>query len=296
MCVSERNIVSKATDVTSAPLIGAGINMLLAAAKIAGGIFGNSNALIADGIESSADVVSSLVVWGGLRIAARPADENHPYGHGKAESLAGVAASLALLGAGIAIAVESIRQIVTPHLTPHPFTLLLLACVVAVKWLLSRFVSNAGQAVESTALKSDAWHHLSDAITSAAAFIGISIALIGGEGYESADDWAALLACGIIFFNGMRLLKEAVGDVMDTAAAPEYEAKIRALAESVEGVVEIEKCHIRKSGLYNLVDIHVVVDGDISVRRGHEIAHRVQDVLLASELRVAKVLVHTEPS
>lgn len=287
--------MSEVVKITRAPLIGAGVNLLLAVVKIAGGIVGHSNALIADGIESGADVVSSLVVWGGLRIAVRPADENHPYGHGKAESLAAVAASLALLVAGVVIAIESVRQIVTPHLTPRPFTLALLAAVVGIKWVLSRFVADAGQQVGSTALKSDAWHHLSDAITSAAAFIGISIALIGGQGYESADDWAALAACGIIFFNGVQLLKEAVNDVMDTAASPEYEAQIRTCAKRVAGVVDVEKCRIRKSGLQNLIDIHVVVDGDITVRSGHEIAHEVQDALLGSELRVASVLVHIEP-
>jgi cation diffusion facilitator family transporter len=287
--------MSNVPEVTTAPLIGAFVNLLLAAVKITGGIVGHSNALVADGIESGADVVSSLVVWGGLRIAARPADENHPYGHGKAESLAAVAASLALLAAAVLIAYESVKQILTPHLLPRPFTLVLLACVVAVKWFLSRFISNAGRAVESTALKSDAWHHLSDAITSAAAFIGILIAIVGGQGYESADDWAALAACAIIFYNGAALLKEAVNDVMDTAASPDYEAKIRACAKSVEGVIDVEKCLIRKSGLHNLIDIHVVVDGDISVRRGHEIAHQVQDALLASELRVASVLAHVEP-
>ena len=287
--------MSQAINITRAPLLGAGVNLLLAAIKIAGGVIGHSNALVADGIESGADVVSSLVVWGGLRIAVRPADDNHPYGHGKAESLAAVAASIALLAAAVFIAVESVRQIVTPHLTPRPFTLVLLAGVIVIKWLMSRFVADAGHAAGSTALKSDAWHHLSDAITSLAAFIGITIALVGGQGYESADDWAALGACGIIFFNGAQLLKEAVDDVMDTAASPEYEAKIRAVAGQVAGVIGIEKCLIRKSGLHNLIDIHVEVDGDISVRRGHEIAHSVQDALLAANLRVAAVLVHVEP-
>lgn len=287
--------MSEVVKVTRAPLVGAGINALLAAIKIIGGVWGNSNALIADGIESSADVASSLVVWGGLRVAVKPPDDNHPYGHGKAESLAAVAASLALLAAAIFIAIESIRQIVTPHLLPHPLTLVVLAGVVAVKWFLSRFVSRAGQAAESTALKSDAWHHLSDALTSLAAFLGILIALIGGPGYESADDWAALVACGIILFNGMVLLKEAVNDLMDTAASPEQEAKIRAVAKSVDGVIDIEKCWIRKSGLHNLIDIHVVVNGDLSVREGHTIAHRVKDALLESEHRTANVLVHIEP-
>jgi len=278
-----------------APLIGAFVNAALAAVKIAGGIVGHSYALVADGIESSADVVSSVIVWIGLRVAIKPPDSDHPYGHGKAESLAAVAASLALLAAAVLIAVESIRQILTPHPSPHGYTLIILGGVVGIKWLLSRFVSNVGRSVESTALRSDALHHLSDAMVSLAAFIGISIALIGGPGYETADDWAALLACLIISYNGARLLKASVDEVMDVAASTEYEDKIRRVASRVEGVVEIEKCRIRKSGLKNLIDIHVVVDGDMSVRRGHEIAHQVKDALLASEHRVADVLVHIEP-
>lgn len=284
-----------------APLIGVFVNALLAAVKITGGALGHSYALVADGIESSADIVSSLVVWAGLRLAVRPADENHPYGHGKAESLAAVAAATALLVAAVFIAFESVKRILTPHQTPQGYTLFILAAVVTVKWLLSRFISSAGREIESAALKNDAWHHFSDAITSFSAFVGISIALIGAGGsglisrWATADDWAALIACLIISYNGVQLLREAIDDVMDTAASPEYEEKIRKVAKRVEGVIDIEKCRIRKSGLQNLIDIHVVVDGGMSVRDGHEIAHRVKDALLESEHRVADVLVHIEP-
>jgi cation diffusion facilitator family transporter len=280
---------------TKAPLIGGFVNALLAAIKISGGILGHSYALVADGIESAADVVSSLVVWGGLRYSIKPADENHPYGHGKAESLAAVGASLALLFAALMIAVESIKLIITPHTAPRPFTLAILAGVIVAKSLLSRFVSSVGERVESTALKSDALHHFSDALTSTAAFIGISIALIGGHGYEAADDWAALVACIVIFYNGIRLLKEAINDVMDASVSAAYEDEIRAVSKSVPGVVDIEKCRIRKSGLQTFIEIHVVVDGDIPVRVGHEIGHRVKDALLASKYRVADVSVHIEP-
>lgn len=287
--------MSNNQKITNAPLVGVFINAVLAAIKITGGILGSSGALIADGIESCADIVSSLVVWGGLRISLKPADEDHPYGHGKAEPLAALAAALGLIIAAVLIAVESVKQILTPHETPRWYTLVILVGVVAVKLLLSRFVSHAGEAVESTALKTDAMHHLSDAITSGAAFIGISIALFGGSGYESADDWAALAACLIISYNGITLLKDAVNELLDVAPSKEYEDKIRIVASSVEGVFQIEKCLIRKSGLHRLIDIHVEVDGDLSVREGHEIAHRVKDALLASEHGVADVLVHIEP-
>lgn len=281
--------------ITNAPLVGVFINAVLAAIKITGGVMGSSGALIADGIESCADIVSSLVVWGGMRISLRPADEDHPYGHGKAEPLAALAAAAGLIIAAVLIAVESVKQILTPHETPAWYTLVILVGVVVVKLLLSRFVAHAGESVESTALKTDAMHHLSDAITSGAAFIGIAIALVGGAGFEAADDWAALVACLIITYNGINLFRDAADELLDVAPSKEYEDKIRTVARGVDGVLEIEKCRIRKSGLHRLIDIHVEVDGSLSVSQGHEIAHRVKDALLASEHGVADVLVHIEP-
>jgi cation diffusion facilitator family transporter len=181
------------------------INVLLAGAKIAAGVLGNSYVLIADGIESSADVLASLVVWSGLRLAVVPADANHPYGHGKAESVASAVVSLSLVGAAIIIAVQSLHEIRTPHGPPEKFTLFVLVGVIVIKEILFRRVLHTGASLDSAALKADAWHHRSDALTSAAAFIGILIALVGGPGFETADDWAALVACGIIAWNGVRL-------------------------------------------------------------------------------------------
>jgi cation diffusion facilitator family transporter len=272
------------------------INSLLAAIKIAAGVIGNSYVLIADGIESTADIFSSFVVWGGLRVAALPADENHPFGHGKAESLASVFVSVLLLAAAMLIAVQSVHEIITPHRSPAWFTLPVLLVVILVKETLFRVAFKTGKSIDSTALKGDAWHHRSDAMTSAAAFVGISIALIGGPGYESADDWAALLACGVIGWNGLRLLRAALDDVMDASVSPEVVVQVRRLAESVEDVVAIDKCRIRKSGLHLALDIHVVVEGDLTVRRGHEIAHMVKARLLASQHRINDVTVHIEPA
>src|SRR5512147_2175204 len=229
--------------------IGMAVNVVLAIIKIVTGIAGNSYALIADGIESTTDIVSSLVVWTGLKISSRPADEDHPYGHGKAEPMAGMVVALALLGAAIFIAVQSVREIITPHHAPAWFTLLVLAMVIVTKETLYRFVFNVGTELTSTAVKGDAWHHRSDAITSAAAFVGISIALIGGNGYESADDWAALLACAVIVFNGYRIFRAALGEIMDAAVPSPIQNEIRGLSSSVPGVVRVEKCRTRKSGL-----------------------------------------------
>ncbi|MBN2507129.1 MAG: cation transporter [Verrucomicrobia bacterium] len=276
--------------------VGMAANVMLAIIKIATGIAGHSQALIADGIESTTDIVSSLVVWTGLKISALPADEDHPFGHGKAESIAGMVVALALLGAAVFIAVQSAREIITPHEAPAWFTLVVLALVIAIKETLHRFVLRIGHELTSTAVQGDAWHHRSDALTSAAALVGISIALIGGPGCEPADDWAALLACTVIVFNGARLFRSALGELMDAAAPNLLQEKIRQLSAAVPGVVAIEKCRTRKSGLGLFVELHVEVDGGLTVRRGHEIAHEVSDRLKTSSLSVQDVVVHVEPA
>jgi cation diffusion facilitator family transporter len=271
------------------------VNVLLAAGKIVTGVVGNSYALIADGIESTADIFSSFVVWYALRYASKPADANHPFGHGKAESIAGTVVSIALLVAAITIAVQSVREIRNPHHAPAWFTLVVLAGVVVIKETLYRRVLRVGQSLESTALQGDAWHHRSDALTSVAAFVGISIALLGGPGYESADDWAALAACGVIAWNGSRIFRTALDEVMDASVAPAIVDQIRRLAGEVDGVQAIEKCRVRKSGPSLTLDIHVVVAGSMSVRDSHHIAHRVKDRLLTSAHRIHDVTVHIEP-
>ncbi len=278
--------------------LGIAVNASMALVKIAAGLVGHSYALIADGFESTLDIFSSLIMWGGLKVAARPPDESHPYGHGKAEPIAAVAGSVSILVAALLLSVESVREILTPHHAPAPFTLLVLIVVVAVKEGLFRVVSNSGKMSHSTALKTEAMHHRSDALTSAAAFVGISIALIGqknGRGWESADDWAALFACVLIAFNGIRLLKPALYEVMDTAPPREVVERVREVAAAVAGVADIERCRIRKMGLEFYVDLHVGVNGDISVRDGHSIAHLVKNAVRAADPAIADVLVHIEP-
>lgn len=273
------------------------LNLALAAAKFAGGILGHTYALIADGIESLLDVFSSLFVWAGFRVAARPPDENHPYGHGKAEPLAALMVTLFIFAAAGWIGWHAVHEIITPHQGPHWATLLVLAVVMAAKFWFSQRLARASEQHGSTALNVEAFHHYADALTSAAAFVGISIALTGGQGYEAADDWAALFACVVIAFNGVRMFGRAVGDVMDTAVGPEQENAVRALALAVPGVRAIDKCRVRKSGLSHLVDIHVRVDGELSVRAGHDIAHAVKDALVtAREPAITDVAVHIEPA
>ncbi|HLG38793.1 MAG TPA: cation diffusion facilitator family transporter [Chitinophagaceae bacterium] len=277
-------------------LIGIFFSILLAIIKGVAGVLGNSNALIADAIESMADVITSIIVLTGLRIASKPADKNHPYGHGKAEPLASIGVALALIPAAVIIVVQSINEIITPHYTPAPFTLIVLVVVVITKESLSRFVFKVGETVESLAVKSDALHHRSDAITSAAAFIGISIALIGGKGYEEADDYAALFASGIILFNAVRLALPAISEIMDTAPPPKILEQVKETAKSVDGVIELDKCYVRKMGFDFYVDIHVMVDGNRTVTEGHEIAHKVKDKLMSSNQKITNVLVHIEPA
>ena len=252
--------------------------------------------MIADGIESTTDIFSSLIVMSGLHISMKPPDEDHPYGHGKAESLAGLIVALFLFGAATLIAIQSIQEILAPHhQSPAWYTLVVLVGVIIVKEWLFRRMQQVGDEIESSALKNDAWHHRSDAITSLATFIGINIALIGGTKYATADDWAALLACVIIYFNGFRLLRNALNEVMDAAAPEDIEWQIRGVACSVEGVVEIEKCRVRKSGLGYITDLHVVVEGKISVQQGHLIGHAVKDRLIADPIPVLDAIIHIEP-
>ena len=282
-------------------LTGMGLNAVICAAKIGVGLAGHSYALIADGFESLLDIISSLLTWAGLKVAARPPDSNHPYGHGKAEPLVAILGSIMILGAAAVIAIESIHALSSPRLQPRPYTLLVLIIVVIVKELHSRRVKKLARETASMAMEADAAHHRTDAITSAAAFIGITIALVGGKGisglwivsgsagvivasgqsraYESADSWAALIACAIIAYNGVLVFWPSLRDLMDTAPPRNVEEQVRKAAADVEGVVEIEQCRMRKMGLEYYVDLHVKVNGQISVIAGHEIAHRVKDAV-----------------
>ena len=275
--------------------VGMLVNALLAACKLVAGILGNTYALIADAVESTADIFASLVVWGGLRVASRHPDEDYPFGYGKAESLAAAVVAIMLIAAAGGIAFEAIREIRTPHHTPAAWTLIVLIVVLIVKYVLFRRVSAIGVDEGSTAVQADAWHHLSDAFTSAAAFIGISIALIGGPGWESADDWAALFASGIIAYNGVILVRPALHDLMDRMPGSEIVDLVRAAAESVPGVKAVEKLTARRAGTVYHVDIHVQADPNMSLHDAHELSGAVKAAIRKAEKRVQGVLVHMEP-
>jgi cation diffusion facilitator family transporter len=276
-------------------LLGIAVSVVLIFIKGISGYLGHSYALIADATESVADILSSGLLWIGLRIALKKPDEEHPYGHGKAEPLAAIAVSLFLFGAAIWIGYNAIGFIRTPHTMPKSFTLWVLLIVIAIKEIMFRYVFAIGEKINSQAVKADAYHHRSDAVTSIAAFIGISIALIGGKGYEGADDWAALVASAFISYNAIVILRPALAEIMDAAPSNEIVEKVRKLAEAVPQVKGIEKCYVRKMGFDYFVDIHIEVDGAQSVTEGHRISHLVKDAILDSNLRVINVLVHVEP-
>lgn len=272
-----------------------GGNASLAVIKGITGILGNSYALIADAIESTSDILSSFLVLFGLKYSAKPADSNHPYGHGKAEPLITFLIVGFLVASAVIIAHESIRNIQTPHELPKPYTLVVLGVIILIKEIFYRIVSHRSKKSNSSSLAADAWHHRSDAITSLTAFIGISIALVMGKGYETADDWAALVASGIILYNSYHIFRPALGEIMDEHLYDHVVDEIRSLSKQVSGVIDTEKCFVRKAGMNFHVDLHIVVDGTKSVKEGHDIAHNLKDYLQAKLPQLTGVLIHVEP-
>lgn len=273
-----------------------GVNIGLMLIKITAGVVGNCYALIADGVESASDVITTSVTWVGYRLSLRPADRCHPYGHGKIESVAGAFSGISLLAAGTLIAWQSIREIMTVHQAPAWYTLPVLILVVIVKEAVSRKVLVAGKSVESLAVQGDAWHHRSDAITSGAAAIGIALALFGGDRFAVADDWAALLACAIIYFNGFSILKGAVHEILDGDVGDDIQKAVIEVAGGVSSVADVEKCRIRKSGTDYFVEIHIHVPAEMPVSEGHALSHRVKDAVMAARSAVRDVIVHIEPA
>ena len=278
-----------------ATFLGMAINAVLSAAKFAVGVLGHSHALIADAVESSADILSSIVVWRALVLAAEPADREHPYGHGKAEPLAAATVAGMLLVAALGIIVKAAQDLAQPRAAPRAFTLFVLIAVVVVKEALFRFVSREAGSVQSIVVYADAWHHRSDAVTSLAAALGISVALVGGPRFSFADDAAAIVAGLIIAWNGSKLLGPALNELMDAAPNAALVAHIKSVASRVAGVQRIEKCIARKAGFEYFVDMHVEVDPQLTVRQAHQIAHNVKDRVRQEVPTVHDVLVHIEP-
>lgn len=277
------------------------VNVVLAVLKVTVGLVGHSNALIADGIESSLDTVSAAMIWLALRYAERPPDSDHPYGHGKMESLAATIGALLLIGAGGALGVHSVFGLIARHADvghapgPAPYALGVLAFTIVAKEMLFRWLSWRAEVLESQSVRTDAWHHRSDALTSLAAAAGITLAVMGGPSFAQADNWAALFSCGLIVFNGVSLLRQSVGEILDEQASNDVVNAIIRSAMDAPGVTSVEKCRVRKSGLMRIADLHVRVAGERTVREGHQIAHVVKDKLMDAGLHLADVTVHVEP-
>jgi cation diffusion facilitator family transporter len=271
-------------------------NTCLAIIKGLAGFFGNSYALIADAIESTTDIFASFLVLFGIKYSNRPADKNHPYGHGRAEPLITFLVVGFLITSATIIAYESIINIGTPHQLPKPWTLIVLAAIIIWKEYSFRIVMKKSIQTNSSSLRADAWHHRSDAITSVAAFLGISIALILGNGYESADDWAALFASGFILYNSYLIFRPALGEIMDEHLYDDLIEQIRMISIQVDGIIDTEKCFIRKAGMQYHVDLHATVDSNITVKEGHDLAHKLKDTLREEIPELGHVLIHVEPN
>ena len=271
-------------------------NTSLAIIKGITGYFGNSYALIADAIESTADIFASFLVLFGLKYASRPADDNHPYGHGRAEPLITFLVVGFLITSATIIAHESIINISTPHSLPSPYVLLVLLPIIIWKEISFQIVIKKSKETNSSSLKADAWHHRSDAITSIAALIGISIALLGGKGYESADDWAALFASGFILYNSYQIFRPALGEIMDEHKYDDQVVLIRKVSKTVPGILNTEKCFVRKAGMKFHIELHASVDANITVKEGHHISHILKDTLRSEIPELGHVLIHIEPN
>lgn len=271
-------------------------NTVLAFIKGLAGFFGNSYALIADAIESTTDIFASFLVLFGIKYSNRPPDENHPYGHGRAEPLITFLVVGFLITSAIVIAYNSVLNILTPHLLPKPWTLIVLGAIIVWKEYSYRLVIKKSILTNSSSLKADAWHHRSDAITSVAAFLGISTALFLGNGYEAADDWAALFASGFIVYNSYKIFRPALGEIMDEHLYDDLISQIRIISLQVRGILNTEKCFIRKVGMQFHVDLHATVNSTITVKEGHDLAHQLKDRLLEKIPALGNVLIHIEPN
>ncbi|WP_281228246.1 cation diffusion facilitator family transporter [Flavobacterium aquiphilum] len=282
----------KAVKATYFSIIG---NTSLALIKGAAGFFGNSYALIADAIESTTDIFASFLVLFGIKYSNRPADENHPYGHGRAEPLITFLVVGFLITSATIIGYESIVNIQTSHDLPKSWTLYVLGAIILWKEYSFRLVMRRSKETNSSSLKADAWHHRSDALTSVAAFIGISIALFFGKGYEAADDWAALFAALFIIYNSYLIFRPALGEIMDEHLYDDLVEEIREVSHEVNGIIDTEKCFIRKAGMKYHVDLHARVKGSITVKEGHDLAHLLKDTLREKIPELGHVLIHIEP-
>ena len=282
-------------EVTRAALIGLGINLTLGVAKLVGGIFGNSFALIADAVNSLGDVVSTVVVLLALRIAQQPPDKEHPYGHTRAEGIAASNVAIIIIVSALLVGWEALQRLTLQHAIPPVWTLWIAGINVAIKEALYHYKVRIGRRTGSTSLIANAWDHRSDALSALAVLIGLAVIRWGGPQYIYADEVASLVVVAMIILSGIHLFRSSASDLMDMQAEPELVEQIRADALTVPGVMDVETLWVRKSGLEHFADIHIEVDPQMTVADGHEIGHTDKDHLLQHFPSVRDVLVHLEP-
>jgi cation diffusion facilitator family transporter len=273
-------------------LAGIAASAVLAALKTGVGLAAHSVATVSDGIESAADVVSSGLVYLGLRIAAKPADDDHPYGHGRFETLIALAVGGLLAGAGVGICAHSLR---TSQQTPAVFAIWPLGLSIATKSVMAVVKMRAGRAARSAALTADAWNDSVDILSGSVALIAVLLAVYGPSDLQNADKLGGFFIGLIVIFMGFRVVRESALQLMDTMPAPAQMAELRIEALKVPGALGIDKCYARKTGLRYHVDLHLEVDPHLSVLASHEIARAVKRHLKNRLDWVADVLVHVEP-
>ncbi len=276
-------------------LISMGICAVLAVTKILVGIVAGSTAVVADGVESASDIVASTAVLFGLVIAGRPPDENHPYGHGRMETLTGGAVGMMLSGTGVLICARALSLIGTVRPTPMAYAIWALLLSVAVKGTLSPVKFHYGRRLGSSALVADAWNDLVDVLSGLAAITGLGLTLSDPRRFSSADHYGGFAVGLIVIFLGLRVIRDTTYRLMDTMPSPGLVEDIRRVAHSVPGVLGVEKCYARNTGLKHHVDLHLEVEPSMTVLQSHEIAMRVRDKIVHELDWVADVLVHVEP-
>jgi cation diffusion facilitator family transporter len=280
---------------TRAAWVGLIANLGLGVAKLIGGLFGHSFALVSDAVNSLGDTFTSIVVLFALKVAQKPPDEEHPYGHTRAEAIAGTNVALLVIGSALAIGWEALQRIGQENEIPHQWTLWIAGANVVIKEGLYQYKRRVAASTGSRAMIAHAWDHRSDALCSLAVLIGLAAVRFGGEKFHWADSAAALVVVAAILVSAGMVFRKSASELMDSQASPELVEKVRAIAAAVPGVTGVEKLWVRKSGMEYFVDIHIEVPPTMTVAEGHEIGHDVKRRLRQQVPTVRDVLVHLEP-
>jgi cation diffusion facilitator family transporter len=278
-----------------AAALGLAVNLALGAAKLAGGLIADSFALLSDAVNSLGDSLTSLVVLLALWVAQKPADEEHPYGHTRAEAVAASNVALIVMLSALWVGWQALRHFSAPNDVPPLWTLVLAGGNVVIKEALYRYKVGVGRRTGSSAIIANAWDHRSDAFCSLAVLLGLGAVRVGGPRWIWADDAAALIVVAAIVWSSFGIFRRSASELMDVQADDELVQEIRRAAEEVPGVRAIEKLRVRKSGLEYLADMHIEVDAHTTVEEGHRIGHVVKDRLVSRFARLRDVLVHLEP-